>query len=83
MLAVICGRWASCCTRWRLVSARSAARIVRAERGDPRQTSGHGTRLVPLGLQTIIRRCLSKGAHDRYQHAGEVRAALEAVQSDR
>jgi non-specific serine/threonine protein kinase len=37
---------------------------------------------VPLGLQTIIRRCLAKGPHDRYQHASEVRAALEAVQSD-
>jgi non-specific serine/threonine protein kinase len=37
---------------------------------------------VPLGLQTIIRRCLAKDRHDRYQHAAEVRAALEAVQSD-
>jgi non-specific serine/threonine protein kinase len=37
---------------------------------------------VPLGLQTIIRRCLGKDLHDRYQHAAEVRAALEAVQSD-
>jgi non-specific serine/threonine protein kinase len=37
---------------------------------------------VPLGLQTIIRRCLGKDPHDRYQHAAEVRAALEAVQSD-
>ena len=37
---------------------------------------------VPLGLQTIIRRCLAKDPHDRYQHAREVHAALEAVQSD-
>jgi non-specific serine/threonine protein kinase len=37
---------------------------------------------VPLGLQTIIRRCLAKGADVRYQHAREVHAALEAVQSD-
>jgi non-specific serine/threonine protein kinase len=37
---------------------------------------------VPLGLQVIIRRCLAKDPHDRYQHASEVGAALEAVQSD-
>ena len=37
---------------------------------------------VPLGLRTIIGRCLAKNPHDRYQHASEVRAALEAVQSD-
>jgi non-specific serine/threonine protein kinase len=37
---------------------------------------------VPLGLQTIIRRCLAKAPQDRYQLAGEARAALEAVQSD-
>ena len=37
---------------------------------------------VPLGLQTIIQRCLAKRVEDRYQNAGELRAALEAVQSD-
>jgi non-specific serine/threonine protein kinase len=37
---------------------------------------------VPLGLRTVIGRCLAKNPHDRYQHASEVRAALEAVQSD-
>ncbi|MGH9253268.1 MAG: protein kinase domain-containing protein [Vicinamibacterales bacterium] len=37
---------------------------------------------VPVGLQTIIGRCLAKPVADRYQRAAEVRAALEAVQSD-
>jgi non-specific serine/threonine protein kinase len=37
---------------------------------------------VPPGLQTIIQRCLAKRAEDRYQHASELRAALEVIQSD-
>ncbi len=37
---------------------------------------------VPLGLRTIIARCLEKEPARRYQRAGEVRAALEAVGSD-
>ena len=37
---------------------------------------------VPLGIQTIIARCLAKDLAERYQRASEVRAALEAVQSD-
>ena len=36
---------------------------------------------VPSGLQTIIRRCLAKEPARRYQRAGEVRSALEAVQA--
>jgi photosystem II stability/assembly factor-like uncharacterized protein/predicted Ser/Thr protein kinase len=35
---------------------------------------------VPPGLWAIIQRCLSKEAMQRYQRAGEVQAALEAVQ---
>jgi eukaryotic-like serine/threonine-protein kinase len=34
---------------------------------------------VPSGLQAIIGRCLAKRPGERYQHAAEVRAALEAV----
>ncbi len=34
---------------------------------------------VPIGLASIIRRCLSKDPGDRYQAAGEVRSALEMV----
>lgn len=34
---------------------------------------------VPAGLQTVIRRCLEKEPERRYQRAGEVRAALEAL----
>ena len=37
---------------------------------------------VPPGLAAIIRRLLAKQPGERYQRAGEVRAALEAVQSD-
>jgi serine/threonine-protein kinase len=37
---------------------------------------------VPAGLKAIIQRCLAKDPAQRYQRAGEVRAALEAVQSD-
>lgn len=33
------------------------------------------------GLRAIILRCLAKQPEQRYQHAGEVRAALEALQS--
>jgi Tol biopolymer transport system component len=37
---------------------------------------------VPPMLRAIIQRCLAKDPGQRYQHAGEVRAALEAIQSD-
>ncbi len=36
---------------------------------------------VPAGLRAIIQRCLAKEPGQRYQRAGEVRAALEAIQS--
>jgi serine/threonine-protein kinase len=36
---------------------------------------------VPSGLQAVIQRCLAKEPGQRYQRAGEVRAALEAIQS--
>jgi serine/threonine protein kinase len=36
---------------------------------------------VPPGLWAIIQRCLTKEPTQRYQRAGEVQAALEAVQS--
>jgi len=36
---------------------------------------------VPPGVSAIISRCLSKGPVERYRHAGEVHAALEAVHS--
>jgi serine/threonine protein kinase/photosystem II stability/assembly factor-like uncharacterized protein len=36
---------------------------------------------VPPGLWAIIQRCLTKEQAQRYQRAGEVQAALEAVQS--
>jgi len=34
---------------------------------------------VPSGLRSVILRCLAKDPERRYQHASEVRAALEAV----
>jgi len=37
---------------------------------------------VPPIIRSIIQRCLAKEPSQRYQHAVEVRAALEAVQSD-
>jgi serine/threonine protein kinase len=37
---------------------------------------------VPPGLWAIIQRCLAKEQIQRYQRAGEVQAALEAVQSN-
>ncbi len=37
---------------------------------------------VPASIRTIIARCLTKEPAQRYQTAGELRAALEAVQSD-
>src|SRR5258705_2593175 len=36
---------------------------------------------VPPGLWAIIQRCLTKEPMQRYQRAGEVQAALEAIQS--
>src|SRR5206468_2999404 len=36
---------------------------------------------VPPGLWTVLQRCLAKEPMQRYQRAGEVQAALEAVQS--
>jgi tetratricopeptide (TPR) repeat protein/TolB-like protein len=35
---------------------------------------------VPASLASTIRRCLAKDPRDRYQHAGEVRSALEALE---
>ncbi len=37
---------------------------------------------APVGLRAIIHRCLAKEPGERYQRAGEVRAALETLQSD-
>jgi eukaryotic-like serine/threonine-protein kinase len=37
---------------------------------------------VTPGLRAVITRCLSKEPEKRYQHASEIRAALEALQSD-
>ncbi len=37
---------------------------------------------VTPGLRAVIMRCLSKEPEKRYQHASEIRAALEALQSD-
>jgi Tol biopolymer transport system component len=37
---------------------------------------------VPAVLRAIVLRCLAKEPAQRYQHAGEVRAALEAIHSD-
>ncbi len=37
---------------------------------------------VPAGLQGCVRRCLAKEPGERYQRAGEARAALEALLSD-
>ncbi|MGH9817799.1 MAG: TPR end-of-group domain-containing protein, partial [Candidatus Acidiferrales bacterium] len=37
---------------------------------------------VPAGLRSIIGRCLAKEPAQRYQRAGELRAAVEAISSD-
>ncbi|HSL24544.1 MAG TPA: protein kinase [Vicinamibacterales bacterium] len=37
---------------------------------------------IPPSLGMVIRRCLAKEPSDRYQHAAEVRAALESVSID-
>ena len=36
---------------------------------------------VPAGLRAVIQRCLAKEPAQRYQHAAEVQAALEVIQS--
>jgi len=36
---------------------------------------------IPVELRAVIDRCLTKEPGQRYQHAGEVRAALEAIQT--
>jgi len=47
-------------------------------RSAPAQLPAH----VPVSLRGIIQRCLAKDPLQRYQRAGEVRAAVEAIQSD-
>ncbi|MFZ3217072.1 MAG: protein kinase [Candidatus Acidiferrales bacterium] len=37
---------------------------------------------VPLGLRSVIEHCLAKDPAQRYQHAGEIRAALEALRTN-
>jgi Tol biopolymer transport system component len=39
------------------------------------------TQVTP-GLRAVVMRCLAKDPVNRYQHASEIRAALEALQSD-
>jgi serine/threonine-protein kinase len=36
---------------------------------------------LPAGVRTVVERCLAKAPGERYQNAGEVRTALEVVQS--
>ncbi len=36
---------------------------------------------VPVAMRALIERCLDKKPEQRYQHAGEVRAALDAIQT--
>ena len=36
---------------------------------------------IPAGLRSVIQRCLAKEPAERYQHASEVFAALQAIQS--
>jgi serine/threonine-protein kinase len=38
---------------------------------------------LPLGLRAIVQRCLSKDPTQRYQRAGEVRAALDLMRQER
>ena len=40
------------------------------------------TRDGPIALQTVIEHCLEKEPEQRYQRAGELRAALDAIQRD-
>jgi Tol biopolymer transport system component/tRNA A-37 threonylcarbamoyl transferase component Bud32 len=47
-----------------------------------RESPGLLPQSVPAIIRAIIQRCLAKEPSRRYQHAVEVRAALEAVQSD-
>jgi serine/threonine protein kinase/Flp pilus assembly protein TadD len=37
---------------------------------------------IPLGLRAVIEHCLAKDPQQRYQHASEVRAALEALRTN-
>jgi eukaryotic-like serine/threonine-protein kinase len=37
---------------------------------------------VPLGLRAVIEHCLAKDPQQRYQHASEIRAALEALRTN-
>ena len=84
MRAATSGRLAWCSTNWQRVNCRSPAatssrsrrRILRSP--SPRAFPAH----VPPMLRGIIQRCLAKDPAQRYQRAGEARAALEAVQSD-
>jgi hypothetical protein len=36
---------------------------------------------VPAAIRTVVERCLAKWPEERYQNAGEVRSALEAIQA--
>ena len=38
--------------------------------------------IVPLGLRSVIEHCLAKEPAQRYQHASEIRAALEALRTN-
>ena len=55
----------------------SMAALAHAIATDPPKPLGER---VPVGIQTVIQRCLAKEPGQRYQKAGEVRAAIEAVQ---
>ncbi|MGH7729814.1 MAG: serine/threonine-protein kinase, partial [Candidatus Eiseniibacteriota bacterium] len=75
------GRWGCCCTRWRGGICRSPdRRRTRSRRAIMHAPPRALPESVPAGLRAVIARCLEKESAHRYARAGEVRAALEALQ---
>ena len=80
--AATSGRLAWCSMNSRRAPYPSSAKRVQITAGILRAPVPPFPAHVPPMMRGIIQRCLAKEPAQRYQRAGEVRAALEAVQSD-
>ncbi len=77
-----CGRWAWSCTKLPPGTGHFRGGPV-SKSAQPywQETPPALPSRIPPGLRAIIQRCLAKPPAQRYQRAGEVQAALEALQS--
>ena len=74
------GRLVFCCTKWWPGGGRfTAPLLTNWARPSCANAAPEITQPIPMVLQSVIDKCLNKDPGQRYQSAGEVRAALETA----